>query len=54
MSSQKIIASFWMKPIPRREFDWTATLDNYEPGDPVGCGASEAEAVADLTEKLEE
>src|ERR1035437_6782327 len=29
-----IVTAFWMKPIPPRQFDWQATWDSYEPGDP--------------------
>jgi hypothetical protein len=39
-------------PIPLRNFDWSATLDGYEPGDPIGHGATEATAIADLQEQL--
>lgn len=35
-------------PIPTRQFDWRATLDGYEPGDPIGEGPTEESAVADL------
>lgn len=35
-------------PIPMREFDWSATRDGYEPGDAIGWGKTEAEAIADL------
>jgi len=38
-------------PIPIRDFDWTALRDGYEPGDPIGRGASEAAAIADLLEQ---
>lgn len=41
-------------PIPIRDFDWSATLDGYEPGEPIGWGRTEAEAIADLKEKLED
>lgn len=43
-------------PIPIRSFDWSATLDSYsgEPSDPIGYGATEAEAVRDLVEQVEE
>lgn len=43
-------------PIPYRGMDWTAVDDRTyggDPGDPVGYGATEAAAVADLLEKLE-
>jgi hypothetical protein len=42
------------KPIPDRQFDWTAVDADYEPGDPIGFGETEAEALADLAEQLEE
>ena len=35
-------------PIPVRDFDWQAYVDGYEPGDALGHGDTEAEAVADL------
>jgi len=41
-------------PIPVRYFDWTATEDDYEPGDPIGHGRTRDEAVADLEEQLAE
>jgi hypothetical protein len=40
------------KPIPDRQFDWTAIENEYEPGRPIGYGATEAEAVADLLMQL--
>lgn len=33
--------------------DWCAVSENYEPGDPIGFGATEAEAIASLTEEME-
>lgn len=47
-----IVTDFWMKPIPPRQFDWSAVTDNYEGGDPIGYGATEQEAIADLQEQL--
>lgn len=35
-------------PIPDRRYDWEAVHYDYEPGDPIGHGATEAEAVRDL------
>lgn len=49
-----IIATYWAKPIPLRQFDWEAVTDNYEPGEPYGFGATEGEALLDLMEQLEE
>jgi len=39
-------------PIPPRNCDWSATDDNYEPGHPVGWGATEQAAVDDLVVQL--
>lgn len=51
----KIITDYWAKPIPPRNFDWTATYDNYEGGDgydeptsPSAHGATEQEAIDNL------
>ncbi len=41
------------KPIPMRQFDWTAVSEDYEPGDPIGYGTTEAEAIADLWDRLQ-
>jgi hypothetical protein len=40
-------------PIPDRRFDWSAVTDDYDLGSPIGYGATEAQAVADLVEQLE-
>jgi hypothetical protein len=50
----QIITSFVYPPIPVRDFDWTATLDGYEPGELVGTGKTEKEAIDDLLEQLDE
>jgi hypothetical protein len=42
------------KPIPIRQFDWIATCDDYDAGDPIGYGRTEREAKDDLLEKLVE
>ncbi|SRR6267143_450080 len=44
----KIITRYDPKPIPNRQFDWTAVTDNYDLGSPIGYGRTEAEAIADL------
>lgn len=49
-----VITSETWAPIPIRNMDWEAVTDNYEPGDPVGHGATEQEAIADLLEQLED
>lgn len=50
----KIITSLWLKPIPFRLYDWEATSDNYEAGDPIGFGATEQAAIDDLKEQIAE
>lgn len=47
-----ITTEFVYPPIPARRFDWRATDDNYEPGMPIGYGATEQEAIEDLQEQL--
>ncbi len=50
----KIRTEFVYPPIPLRSFDWTAVTDDYEPGAPIGYGATEDAAIADLQEQLAE
>ena len=52
----KIETEYWRKPVPTDKFDWQAIdADTYEgPGSPIGFGATEQEAIADLMEQLEE
>lgn len=58
MPAPKIVTEFWMKPIPLRQFDWSAVTEDYDGAEdshcPIGHGATEAEAIADLLEQLEE
>lgn len=53
MKPPKIHTHYDPKPIPLRQFDWSAYDDNYEPGCPIGWGATEAEALADLAIEIE-
>ena len=47
--TDRIITNHDYPPIPVRMFDWSAHRDSWEPGwGPVGHGATEAEAIADL------
>lgn len=55
MPAPKIITEYWAKPIPLRQFDWSAVRDGYEPPDSdgvggglVGWGRTEQEAIDDL------
>jgi hypothetical protein len=52
----KIKTEFVYPPIPIRTFDWSAIDDDtYDgPGSPVGTGATEPEAIADLIEQINE
>jgi hypothetical protein len=45
---KKINVEHVFPPIPVREFDYQATYEGYEPGDPIGRGKTEQEAIADL------
>lgn len=49
-TERKIVTSFSRKPIPTGNFDWCATFENYDEGDPVGYGATEQDAITDLLE----
>jgi hypothetical protein len=49
-----IRTSFDVKPIPSRGFDWSATDGDYDLGDPIGWGATEQEAIADLRSQLDD
>lgn len=50
----KIITEHLNPPIPIRNYDWCATLEGYEPGGPSGHGATEQEAIDDLTNQLKD
>jgi hypothetical protein len=43
-----IVTNYDYPPIPIRNMDWSAVTDNYEPGEPIGHGPTEADAVMDL------
>lgn len=46
---RKIVTNYWPKPIPSREFDWTAYVDGSEENTRwYGYGRTEDEAVSDL------
>jgi len=53
----RIQTTFVDAPIPVRDFDWSAVDgDTYsgEPGQPIGRGSTEQEAIDDLLEQLSE
>lgn len=50
----KINTEFVNPPIGDRSCDWQATMDDYEPGCPIGRGRTEDKAIEDLMWQLEE
>lgn len=49
--TMQIVTHYDPKPIPDRRFDWSAYDDRTyggEPGEPVGFGTTEQEAIEDL------
>lgn len=56
---EKINTFYECPPIPSRNFDWSAVLDNYDGApdagfNPVGHGATKKEAIENLIELIEE
>lgn len=45
---RKINVELVLPPIPIRNFDFQATFEGYEPGDPIGYGETREAAIADL------
>lgn len=52
----RIKTDYWCKPVPSREFDWSAIDDDtYDgPGCAIGYGATEQEAINDLVDRIAE
>ena len=50
----KIVTHYDPKPIPIRQFDWTAVTEDYDLGSPTGYGSTEEEAIEDLKVQIEE
>jgi hypothetical protein len=50
----KIKTDYWIKPIPLRNFDWSAVDDDsYDgPGSPIGHGQTREDAIKDLMYQL--
>ena len=46
----KVNTEFVNPPIYSRDFDWSATGEDYDEGDPVGWGRTEEESIAALKE----
>lgn len=49
-----IVTSHQFPPIPLRCFDWLATIEHMNEDSPQGWGKTEAEAIADLKQTIEE
>jgi len=43
-----IQTQFVNPPISERKFDWSAVEQGYEPGDPIGYGETEQQAIDNL------
>lgn len=54
MSDPIIRTSHIHPPIPERKFDWQAHIDGREESGPYGYGRTEAEAIADLRDQLDD
>jgi hypothetical protein len=52
-SGRKILTYYDPPPTPIRDHDWHAVDDNYEPGCPIGYGATEDAAILDLLVQYE-
>ena len=50
----RIVTQYVYPPIPIRTHDWCACIEGHEEDGPYGWGATEAEAIADLRDKLED
>ena len=49
--ARSIRTEYVYPPIPKRDWDWSAVRDGYEPGDPIGYGPTEADAIRDLLDQ---
>ena len=48
----KYVTTFVNPPIPVRDYDWPACSEDYEPGDPIGWGETEAQALGELAMEM--
>jgi len=44
----KINTNYDYPPIPIRDYDWSATREDYDEGDLIGTGKTEQDAINDL------
>lgn len=45
---RKILTKYEPPPIPLRQFDWSATFEDYDLASPIGHGRTEQDAIDDL------
>lgn len=43
--TRPVVTSNPRPPVPSRAFDWSAVFEGYEPGDSIGHGETEQEAI---------
>jgi len=48
---RKITTSHDCPPIPVRDYDWSASREDWDEGDLIGYGRTEQEAIDDLLER---
>ena len=53
MNAPQIITNYWAKPIPDRQFDWSA-MENGGNENMCGWGPTEKEAIEDLKRRQNE
>ena len=51
MDTRKITTSHDCPPIPVRDYDWSASREDWDEGDLIGYGRTEQEAIDDLVEQ---
>ncbi len=49
---RKIITTNEFPPIPSRNYDWSACLEGWDLGEPIGYGSTEKEAIEELKELI--
>lgn len=50
-TGRRVVVNFVYPPIPLRGFDYCATFEGYEPGEPQGFGRTREEAIGQLIEQ---
>lgn len=50
LGDRNVETTYVHPPIPDRNMDWEAVFDDYEPGDLIGRGPTESDAIYNLVE----